>query len=88
MSGIATPEWVGSPVGTAHALRSQRVPIGSVPIGGSCSVGQFRAAGIFSNACRQSQGRFGSSLRVFSKKARAHYGSIRASMSGSVCRPL
>jgi hypothetical protein len=36
----------------------KRVPIGSVPIGGSCSVGQFRGASIYLNACRPSQGRF------------------------------
>jgi hypothetical protein len=43
---FSTAKWFGSNVGTAHFVRDKRVPIGSVPFGDSCSVGQFRATGI------------------------------------------
>ena len=64
-SCYSTAEWVGSNVGTAHALREKRVPIGGVPLGVSCSVGQFRAAGINQMLAASPRDVFGSSLRVF-----------------------
>jgi len=70
-SCYSAAEWVGSNVGTAHALRNSRVPIGSVPFGVSCSVGQFRAAGIKEMLAASPRDVFGSSLRVFLEKARA-----------------
>ncbi len=43
--------------GPCNDLPGKRVPIGSVPMGGSCSVGQFRAASIFEMPAGESQGR-------------------------------
>ena len=45
-------------------LRNKRVPIGSVPLGVSCSVGQFRAAGISKMLAASPRDVFGSSLRA------------------------
>jgi len=77
-NGFATAKWVGSNVGTAHGLRNKRVPIGSVPLGDSCSVGQFRAASIFSMHAASPTDVVGSSLReIFLRSLAPFDGSAR-----------